>query len=54
MILLMELVDLDEFTRDVFSMAGLILRTEVPRASWDPDAWTISAEFGSKWGYLFL
>ncbi|EXJ68553.1 uncharacterized protein A1O5_08346 [Cladophialophora psammophila CBS 110553] len=53
MILLSGLIDLNEFVRDLFGMASLILRREVHRATWDPEAWAMGAEFSSKWGYLF-
>ncbi len=54
LILLNGLVDLEEFIQDLFGMASLLLRSEVRRATWDPVSWTISPEFGRKWGYLFL
>ncbi|KAI1615241.1 hypothetical protein EDD37DRAFT_510994 [Exophiala viscosa] len=54
MILLLGLIDLDEFIGDMFGMASLILRIETQRATWDPAAWAIGTEFSSKWGYLFL
>ncbi|KAK4940270.1 hypothetical protein LTR10_019590 [Elasticomyces elasticus] len=54
MILLIGLVDLDQFIGDMFGMASLILRPETQRATWDPAAWIIGNNFASKWGYLFL
>ncbi|KIW81653.1 hypothetical protein Z517_04679 [Fonsecaea pedrosoi CBS 271.37] len=53
MILLGGLIDLDDFVRDLFGMASLILRHEVRRATWDPESWAIGREFSAKWGYLF-
>ncbi|OQV04559.1 hypothetical protein CLAIMM_09419 [Cladophialophora immunda] len=53
MILLGGLIDLDEFVRDLFGMASLVLRRGVHRPTWDPESWAIGAEFSSKWGYLF-
>lgn len=54
MILLDGLIDLDEFVRDLWTMASLILRPQTQRATWDPASWTMGPEFSSKWGYLFI
>lgn len=51
MILLSTIIDLDDFVRDLFGMASLILRQG--GTTWDPKAWIIGSEFASKWGYLF-
>jgi hypothetical protein len=54
LILLNGLVDLDEFVRDLFGMASLLLRPDSQRATWEPESWSIGSEFSLKWGYLFL
>ncbi|KAK4941603.1 hypothetical protein LTR10_018480 [Elasticomyces elasticus] len=53
LILLSEILDLDDFVRDLFGMSSLIFRHESGQATWDPGAWIIAPEFASKWGYLF-
>ncbi|KIW67194.1 hypothetical protein PV04_06462 [Phialophora macrospora] len=54
LILLNGLVDLDEFVRDLFGMASLLLRPDLRRATWEPESWRMGTEFSLKWGYLFL
>jgi hypothetical protein len=53
MILLSGLVDLDEFVRDLFGMASLILQPQTQRPTWDPESWTLGPEFAPKWAYFF-
>ncbi|KIW12885.1 hypothetical protein PV08_08072 [Exophiala spinifera] len=54
MILLDGLIDLDEFVRDLWTMANLVLRPQTQKATWDPACWMMGPEFSSKWGYLFM
>ncbi len=54
LILLNGLVDLEDFVRDLFGMASLLLRSDLRRATWDSTAWTMGTGFAKKWGYLFL
>lgn len=53
LIVLDDLVDLDEFVRDLFATAGLSFRFELRRPTWEPSSWEIKPDFASKWGYLF-
>lgn len=53
LIVLKDFINLDEFIRDLFSIAGLRFRSESKRATWDPASWKIEPEFAIKWGYLF-
>jgi len=50
MISLTGLLDEEDFIADLFSMASFTLTPG--GASWDPEVWNISEEFGAKWGYL--
>lgn len=53
-ILLNNLIDLDDFVRDLLGSAGLIWRPESGKATWEAEAWIITTEFSLKWGYLFI
>jgi len=50
MISLTGLLDEEDFIADLFSMTSFTLTPG--GASWDPEAWKMSDEFGAKWGYL--
>jgi hypothetical protein len=54
LIILKGVVDLGDFIQDLFGTVSLTLKAGVPKATWEPEAWTMSTGFSNKWGYLFL
>lgn len=53
MIVLQDVIDVDEFIRDLFCMPGLSFRFDLRRQTWNSTSWKIEPEFAAKWGYLF-
>ncbi|KIX07881.1 uncharacterized protein Z518_02535 [Rhinocladiella mackenziei CBS 650.93] len=51
MIILSSVIDAKELFYDFFTMQSFIVKKE--EDPWNPEAWEISHEFNTKWGYLF-
>lgn len=46
-----ELIDDDEFFRDIFTIPCFTIKPG--KAPWDPSGWIIEKPFADKWGFLF-
>ena len=51
LITLNNIIDEEEFLRDLFSMESFSIKPVMP--GWDPSSWVVGKAFAAKWGYLF-